>query len=197
MITSLYWVYLLFAWFSSLRTSLLLLAVMTQKTNQQWLHRKWFYLLCCLSGYSCNPGRCVPPVLSQQTEKKKDEYTVSGIKWNASFKLRNKWNVESLNSLNGIQSSNLCCWVACRGTVVVLFFFFARACWVQQIGVNWLEFTLEEPQGYTVISTQREKPGNLSNIILKCCQGSIRHLAFSSEDFPQYSRLLIIYVISI
>lgn len=95
--------------------------------------------------------------LSKQKEKK-NEYTVSGIKWNASFKLRNKWNVESLNSLNGIQSSNLCCWVACRGTVVVLFSFFARACWVQQIGVNWLEFTLEEPQGYTVISTQREKP---------------------------------------
>lgn len=33
----------------------------------------------------------------------------------------------------------------------------ARACWVQQIGVNWLKFILEEPQSYVVIRPEGEK----------------------------------------
>lgn len=160
MITSLYWVYLLFAWFSSLRTSLLLLAVITQKNNQQWLHRKGFYLLCWhLSWYSCNPGRC-PTCAFSANRKEKNEYTVSGIKWNASFKLRNKCNVESLNSLNGIQSSNLCCWVACRGTVVVLFFFcpslLSSADWCELVGVYTGGTTGIYSYQYTEIEEWRE-----------------------------------------
>lgn len=31
----------------------------------------------------------------------------------------------------------------------------AWACWVQQIGVNWLKFILEDAQGYVVINTER------------------------------------------
>lgn len=67
MITSLYSAYLLLGCFFSYRASLLLLAVITQRT-QQWLHRKGLSQFLCwhLSWFSSNLCRCPTCVFSRE-----------------------------------------------------------------------------------------------------------------------------------
>lgn len=132
--------------------------------TQQWLHRK---RICGLSWFPSNLGG--GSTCESEAEK--------NCLWRIQFKLRSKRNTERLNSLSGAKSSNLYLFSSLQAHSCGPFST-ARACWVQQIGVNWFKFILEEPQGSIVISKEREieRRQKISNtIILKCCQISTWH----------------------
>lgn len=75
MITSLYSAYLLLSWFSTLRASLLLLAVITEMT-QQWLHRKRYSRFSFF--FSSNLGGCPNCTLSWNRSRK-NAYIYQGL----------------------------------------------------------------------------------------------------------------------
>lgn len=184
MITSLYSAYLLLSWFSSLRVSLLLLAVITQMT-QQWLHRKGFsqLLLWRLSWFSSNPGGCPTCVFSGDRKGRVGKKCMCPGLTERPFQVyKASWGTSVTEILRQPEWDEVLQPVLLRSLQVHSCGLFspARACWVLQIGVNWLTFIPEEPQGCRVISTEREKlrrdgKPESSSIILKCCQSRIWH----------------------